>query len=571
MWVLSNNKISFNDTDVRAVNYNAYFFYTNESKQIISNWHFVGHILPRNSIVNQFDNYTTTELLDKLHLMYGDDFIHYLKGNFVIIHLHDKGFKIYSDRFGIKKFFYRHNGEEFILTDDLKEITKRVKPNVSKENIAVYALTYHFTGGTTAFENVWHNTPGQIIAFEDDKLHLGTYWQPSELLGLRKSNIPIAEISAALSKAVDNGLNLIGKEKISLSLTGGADTRNLLAIFLSKGIKPHLYTYGNPKSGDCVKASVIAKGLGLEHCIHDIQINETNFKNYARRIIREGGGLASIHRVHRLMAVEIERQFANSMFLGTLGGEFIKGVSEDDYIVPAIVSDCWSCQEFTEKQLDEYLIRKNISSKYLNKTFLLNFISSEPYIKGSVIERKHNSLSFITAHLHDAQDVNLYNAEMENVFTPFLDIDYLELLFSSLFTFDQKEQIENPFIKRMDNPIYGAKFISATYKPLLKYRYSGEHIPSEVLFNKYYAAFLKIIRQKTSPKYPPNFPLGKWMEEFVNRNLPACNDFEELKNTFDLESLTKELQANKHIPKESYWLKFTNPIMMRFIIEEFKA
>jgi len=118
--------------------------------------------------------------------------------------------------------------------------------------------------------------------------------------------------------------------------------------------------------------------------------------------------------------------------------------------------------------------------------------------------------------------------------------------------------------------VYASNFIKATYPPLLNYLYSGDHLPADVIFNKYYAALMKIYRKKkTKGKYQPNFLLGKWMEEFVERNLQLCNDYKVLKETFDLEGLMQELKKAIHKPKEAYWLKFTNPIMMRFIIEEF--
>ncbi|HCX99209.1 MAG TPA: hypothetical protein DG754_03635 [Bacteroidales bacterium] len=561
MWILSNlNKTQ----EGNYKNYDNYWLFTsNKETDLLNNGKLIkGNVFQRG---NQDSN-----SIDELFEKYGDKFIHHISGQFVIIKFEDTGFKIYSDHFAIKKFFIWQKGTDFIISDDVKQIGKHVKLRPSKEAMANYAIDYHFTAGTTAFEDLKHNEPGQIIEYKADKLHYSTYWQPEELLKLQKRDVPIASISKALSKAVDYGLKNIDKSKISLSLTGGADTRNLLAVFLNKGIKPHLYTYGNPDSDDCVKAKAIADGLGLNHSIHDIKMTAELFEEYAKKIIKQSDGLASIHRVHRVIAVEQEKQFADSMFLGTLGGEFIKGVSEDDYIVPAVVYENWHNQSFTKEQLLGYLQGRFIKPENVDLDGLLFFVKSQPYLNGSVISRKHCALSYITAHLHDAQDINLYRSVMQNVFIPFLDIDYLELIFSSRYTFDNKEKIENKHLKRLNNPVYASNFIKATYPPLLKFLYSGDHKPSEVLFNKYYAALLKLVRKRRNRgKYKPNFPLGRWMEEFVEKNLPLCYNHKELKDTFDLDSLMVKFKKGNHKPKEAYWLKFTNPIMMRFIIEEF--
>lgn len=570
MWSLSN--ILTNSTN--PSNYLLYSFEVSgdgnfdikQNKQ----WLIAGHIHLRRSKHASDDKLQGLKLVETLFNEYGNDFIQHLSGQFIIIHLESNKFTIYSDHFAIRKFFIWQLGNEFIITDDLKEIAQRVHLNPSKKSIANYAIDYHFTGGTTAFENVYHNEPGQVIDFKDGRLTFSYYWQPSDLLKIEKRKVSIRNISESLSFAVDNGLHLLDKDKISLSLTGGADTRNLLSIFLSKGIKPHLYTYGNPNSDDCIKAKAIADGLGLSHSIHDIEMTADLFEEYAQKIVRQSGGIASIHRAHRIIAVEREKQYAENMFLGTLGGEFIKGVSEDDYIVPAIVYENWQNQNFTIDQIRAYLYKKFIKPEAVNDEELLSLVQSQPYMAGSITERKHHALCYITAHLHDAQDVNLYRSVMQDVFTPFLDIDYLELIFSSQFTFDNKEKIENKHLKRVNNPVYASNFIKATYPPLLNYLYSGDHLPADVIFNKYYAALMKIYRKKkTKGKYQPNFPLGKWMEVFVERNLPLCYEYEVLKETFDLDGLMQEFNKVNHKPKESYWLKFTNPIMMRFIIEEF--
>lgn len=572
MWVISNFEIK-NNSGLNKIVLENYIFYStiNGGKFINPSpfWFVDGFVFSRNGLMDKTTN-LKNEGINKLYKEFGENFIKNVKGNFVLLQLANNQFKVYSDRFGVKKFFYWQKGEGFIITDDLKTLSQNVDLTPSKSNMANYAIDYHFTGGTTAFEDVWHNISGQVIEYKEGKLHLSVYWQPEDLLKLKKRDVPITEISDILSSVVDRSLDLINTDRISLSLTGGADTRNLLAIFLNKGIKPHLYTYGNPKSDDCVKASAIALGFDLNHSIYDIQMNAELFEKYSRKIINYGCGLASIHRVHRIIAVDHEKKFADYMFLGTLGGEFIKGVSEDDYIVPPIVYENWENHSISKDQLKDYLNRKFILSQNLDLESLLSTINSQPYMKGSVVKRKIAALSHITAHLHDAQDVNLYSSAMDEVFTPFLDIDYLELVFSSKYTFDNKEKIKNKYLKRLNNPVYASSFIKATYPPLLNFLYSGDHKPSEVLFNKYFAALMKIYRKRRyRAKYQPNFPLGKWMEDFVEINLPICNDYQEIRETFDVVSLMKDLKTEVHSPKEAYWLKFTNPIMMRFIIEEF--
>jgi asparagine synthetase B (glutamine-hydrolysing) len=499
------------------------------------------------------------------------NFIRQTKGNFILIRFGDDEFEIYSDRFGVIKYFYWVSSRAFIITSNLELITKNVSVKPSPASMAIFAVTYHFVGKNTFFSEVYHNKPAEIIKYKNDSLSIDYYWEPSSLLSLKGNGISIKEISDELSLILSEYFNISGTARLSLSLTGGGDTRNLLAVFLKNGIYPHLYTYGNPFSSDCIKAKKITEALNLSHSIYDIEMDSTLFQKYSRHIIKISGGLTSLHRSHRLIAIEMEKLYADYMFLGTLGGEFIKGVSENDYIVPALVYNNWNAEFVKSENLDQYFKAKYLNNDSEIKEQVFNLIKDEPYLNGGVEERKLNALSFITAHLHDAQDINVFSSVMKDIFTPFLDIDYLEILFSSCYTFNNKNISGIGILNKIDNPLFSANFIQFVYPELNRFRYSGEQRGTEILRNKYLGACLKILRQKTGRKYKANFPLGKWMEEFVNQNLPLCYDYHEIKATFDLNGLSEELRQNQTIHKEneSYWLKYTNPILMRYIIESF--
>jgi len=510
--------------------------------------------------------------LNDLHQLYidfnnkGADFIKEYKGNFILVLISSEKLYIFGSRFGILKYYYYYQNEKLIISNNIWGIKKAIRLVPSQLSMVIYSLTYHFSGGRTAFENVFHNQPGEYLEFIEGIIEIKKYWQPTTLLYLQKKNVNMLQITELLKSILKASLK--PDIPISLSLTGGADTRNLLALFLSMGIKPHLYTYGDPESSDCQKARKIAKGLNLEHEIYDIHFDVNSFEEYSRKLIRLNGGMTSIHRSHRMLSIEKESINASAMYLGNLGGEFIKGVTEDNYIVPSIIYDNYTKSKLLPVDLNRYLSEKRLLvNQDLKDSFLL-FLNSEPYMQGSVLERKINALTYITAHLHDAQDLNIYSTIINEVHTPFLDIDYLELIFSSNYTFNVKEG-KPPFLRKLENPYYSSLFLKEVYPLLLDYEYSGEHKPSEVLFNKYYAAIMKVLRKKIHPFYPQNFPLGVWMENFVKKNLPLCADYQAISEVYDIKELVDDLGTKTHMTKESYWLKYTNPIMMRFIIEEF--
>jgi hypothetical protein len=104
------------------------------------------------------------------------------------------------------------------------------------------------------------------------------------------------------------------------------------------------------------------------------------------------------------------------------------------------VFDNWRVASINSQQLTGYLANKSINNSSVTLDSLSEEISKE-FVTGSLTQRKLKSLTHITAHLHDAQDIVLYQKAMKYVFTPFLDIDYLELLFTSRYPFSNKKPI----------------------------------------------------------------------------------------------------------------------------------
>lgn len=564
MWIISSKQI---ESEYVPQVYSGFYLYSDnspisfESSKIAILYE--GYILLRgnkSSVKSQTDEF----LLRLVSSAFDPNMI---KGNYTLLILEPNNFKIVSDRFGIQKWFYYFDGSDFFISNCLKSIVKVIKPKVSNTNMALYAITYHFVNGSTIYEGIRHNEPAMIAEFVNGKISISKYWNPLSLLEIKKQSVSISDIVHSLDGHIEELLQYSGDARISLSLTGGADTRNLLALLMKRNVKPHIYTYGDPLSSDCSKAKFISKGLGLAHDIYNIKLTEDIFRRYAKEIVLKGNSLSSIHRAHRLIAVEEESQKADVMFLGTLGGEFVKGVSEDYYIVPDVIFDNWTAKDLSSQQLVQYLKNKSVKSDSVNLLLLSQEISNS-FLRGNVGMRKMLSLTNITAHLHDAQDLALYQTVMQYVFTPFLDIDYLETLFSSFYTFENKENVKSRVIRRIQNPIYASNFIRCAYPELGRFKYSGEHVPDEVLVNPLYAAIRKAIRQKSSGVYPPNFPLGRWMYDFVLSELMLCQSESVLSSVFDIDAMLGKLREQANNKTESCWLQYTNPIMMKYIIDE---
>ena len=290
-----------------------------------------GTVLPRSCEVNTYKSYS--DLIISNYQKYGANFINHIKGKFTIIELHEESFAIYSDHFGINKYFYYSDPKGFIISSDINNIISYAKTSVSPESSAIYALTYHFLDGNTIFKGVYHNRAAQKLLYCNGKLVIDRYWYPEYLLSLNKRNVSIEDISDLLVQIIRSILNRVNSNKISHSITGGMDSRLILSIIRKIGVNAHLYTYGNPESADCKIAKMISEEIGANHSVYDIAFDMNSFRKEADYCIELGESLASLHRAHRLAAIRKEAAHADTMFLSTMGGEFIKGANRSDYIV----------------------------------------------------------------------------------------------------------------------------------------------------------------------------------------------------------------------------------------------
>jgi hypothetical protein len=151
---------------------------------------------------------------------------------------------------------------------------------------------YVFTGG-----NFGSSTPFSEIRRLD--IHEEMRLDPSPSILRHKIEICPEERSESFSDLAD--LNLQGLlersseltalfgSNIRVALSGGYDSRLLLALFRRSGITPHLFVYGNARDQDVVMAKGIAKaeGLDLVHTdktlLRDVRVEdyptvvETNF------------------------------------------------------------------------------------------------------------------------------------------------------------------------------------------------------------------------------------------------------------------------------------------------------
>ena len=536
---------------------------------------FDGYVLPAINN-NSHQELSSSELIKKSLDTYKEDFINHIKGTFIILLFSNNSCSIYSDQLGLKKAFYTDDKSDVIFSNNIWEIRKMVKTGFSPENIAINSLFNHYAEGKTIFQNINYTLRATKYLLKPKGLEKQSYFSILDFFKSEKKQISTAVFAEKFQKIVNQYVDLLNLKTPAVTLTGGFDSRIMLAALLNKGVKPVVFNYGSPKSKDVVIADQISKKFGLTFFNNKLDNPSAEwFNKMAEEIVDKGQAITQIHRAHRLDTIInlMENNKVDAVFGGYMGGEGILGIYYDDLITSEFMRRKWVGNENDEDLIPDIFNKKFIESDKIIKEKSQLFVQSLPYFSNDA-HLNHFLFSYmLKGEVHHIQDVNLFSHYVPYSIPIYLDLDYLELLFSSKFNFIFKNNDSRNPLTRINFYRFYAEMIRNLYPSLgsLPLAKQGYYTPDEYLSNKLVYIVKRLVRHfMTEKKYSPNFQLGQWMNDFVEQSIPAISE-SEISSLIDIESYKSSLRATtSQDNKEVYWQKFTDIIMADKILRHNK-
>jgi hypothetical protein len=510
-----------------------------------------GYILPRlNTIIkgNVYEN-----ILEGLKL-HGPQYILNFKGNFILIRFYDEKIFIINDHFGVSKYFFSGDGDQFMASNHISFIKKNRTLEISRKNILLYYLFNYFIEGTTVFNNCHYSTPASFHTLGSETFW-GHYFSVKEFIDGRKIKYGKKEslkMAADLWKKIfQQYLNFFNNRRISQTITAGLDSRLILAGFRANNYNPSTFTFGRFDSMDVVHAKKVVRKLKLKHeHLYPDKSFFSNYSKFAKDVILRSSGMATLFRAHRLQAYDLLKANYNVLFFGFIGSETIRGLYPDGLLVPRIVSDYWLKGDFNLKEYFPANWFKFNEDELIDiKKEILNY---------EFFKRPDLLLFNVMIPLHFAQDIILNDTL--NVFSlaPYWDIDLLEFQKGTEFFIENSRKEEFARLghfNRKKGPYFSTYLIKILDKDNAKISLGKGYSPADYAFSMYYAAvrfavYKTLFRKQYSI---PNFDYEEWFKDYLrsylNNNALSFINIDKQTLVRDIDNIngTDELSFLNHV------------------------
>ena len=539
-----------------------------------------GYLQPRNEYFSEFRKFTSIELVKELYAKYKSHFVNYIKGNFTIIIIHNQSIEIFTDHFGLSTCYIYQKEHTSAVTNSIeqfKNLNIYLEPDA--ESLAIKTLLHRIPGSDNHFKNLKKTKPASHIQISDKDVTIKQYWSPDYLLQLKekpRNDFNFLYFADLIKTNFRNFLTYQKPKRHTITLTGGKDSRTGLAALKSNGITPEGFTYGNPHSRDAVYARELAKSTGIQHTIFEPPDTLHYFNEIASAIIKSGNPDISLHRAHRLyafreMASQINEESA--YYAGYMAGEFLMGIYYDNLIFTKFLANFWDNDNLLPIQpiLQKYFYKDGIIKDDELTEKLNDFKTFDD--KLSIEERQFYGI-FEIGIPHHSQDIFLASQYFKFVYPFFIDIDFLEALFQSRFSFFfANNKTKNP-LKRYKLFEFNLNVQHLLYPEMdtIPFGKRGSYNTKEFLRGKYYWSAVKTLRYLFQrQKYPATYTYGPLFRKFLHKHLSELNNEKShpLHEIFNIGAAISSLESITGNTDEAAMHKFSNIVQLYLQLQQF--
>jgi asparagine synthase (glutamine-hydrolysing) len=238
---------------------------------------------------------------------------------------------LFNDRYGVDRLYWCERDGDTYFASEAKALLN-VLPELRRfdpDGVAQVLALGHPIEGRTLFQHVGSAPAATLWTIDGAACRKSTYftpasWESQQSLTSRAYDDAMA---GALSRVIPRYYR--SPARLGLALTGGLDSRIVLAARPAASAGLRAYTFGAP-SGETYDSRIarrLAAAAGVEHSIVRLRPDFfSDFADHADRTVYITDGLLGVTGTHELYLSEQARQLAAVRLTGVFGGEILRGV-----------------------------------------------------------------------------------------------------------------------------------------------------------------------------------------------------------------------------------------------------
>jgi len=211
-----------------------------------------------------------------------NDFLRRADGYFSAV-IYDSGkrqLKLLIDRFGFRHIFYTKYNKKFLWASEYKAFLAEpdFKIDVNRQSVEEFMKFGILCEDRTWLNGVQLLNPATILTYDmkTDSVQAERYWSPDEISRFALTdNTDFREYYEEWGRLFKLSVakRTMGDERIGLTLSGGLDSRAILAAMPISGDKINAVTLGGDKCDDVRFAAMAAKIKGANHKIFPLKVD----------------------------------------------------------------------------------------------------------------------------------------------------------------------------------------------------------------------------------------------------------------------------------------------------------
>jgi asparagine synthase (glutamine-hydrolysing) len=264
----------------------------------------------------------------------GNRFFEQLNGLFsgLLIDKRERKAFLFNDRYGVERIYWHRTDDAFYFASEAKALL-RILPELRAfdgEGVAQF-LNYGCTlDWRTLFRGVELLPGASVWSFENGKCHKRKYFSPATWE--TQSGLSVKSFESEFQETFKRVLPRYFESapRIGISLTGGLDSRMIMACLPQNVEQPVCYTFAGREGRllDARLAARAAKACGLEH--HILRIGPdffSDFASHADRTVYVTDGCFGILGSHEIYLNKQAHELAPVRITGNYGSEVLRGMS----------------------------------------------------------------------------------------------------------------------------------------------------------------------------------------------------------------------------------------------------